>query len=169
MVLAKWINNDDYTATKLLNQACQPIRDEESFSKYLAKMHKEYAKDIIENASIGDMIFCFDETNSEVILLEKPETDTGLCVYRACTGEIRSRPVRLFRTISQGNYIAEYLLEGEKSEIESLMIKRMALEAGFRVEIHKTDSGHMVKIFGDTQREVDDFMTMCVYNKFMLY
>ncbi len=168
-VLAKWINQDEETAKSLVNQACPPIRDEDNLSKFLAKIHKEYANDVIKNANIGDTIFCFDETNGEVTLLEKPVTDTGLCVYKTATEEIRSKPVKLFRTISQGNYAAEYLIEGEKSEIESLMIKRMALESGFRVEIQKTDSGHMVKIFGDNQREVDDFMTLCVYNKFIIY
>lgn len=168
-VLAKWINNDDQTATKLLDQACPPIRDEDNVSKCLAGLHKEYAKDIIENANIGDTIFCFDETNGEVTLLEKSETNTGLCVYKTANGEIRSKPIRLFRTISQGNYTAEYPTEGERSEIETLMIKRMALEAGLRVEVQKNDSGHMVKIFGDNQQEVDDFMTLCVYNKFIIY
>ncbi|MCK4779835.1 MAG: hypothetical protein KAT57_06595 [Candidatus Lokiarchaeota archaeon] len=168
-VLAKWISNDEQTAAELLDKACPPIKDKEQLSQFLAKIHKEYANDVIKNADIGDIIFCFDETNGEVILLEKPKTDTGLCVYRTATGETRSKPVKLFRITSQGNYAAEYLIEGEKSEIESLMIKRMALEAGFRVEIQKTDSGHMVKIFGDTQQDVDDFMTMCVYNKFLIY
>ena len=73
------------------------------------------------------------------------------------------------RTISKGNYVAEYLAKGNESEIDSLMIKRMALEAGFRVEIEKSEMGHLIKIFGDSQREVDDFMTLCVYNKFVLY
>lgn len=170
-VLAKWVNQDDKTAAELLDKACHPIKDEEELSKFLAKIHKEYAIDLIKNAEIGDSIFCFTETagNGVVTLLEKPESDMGHCIYRNQRGEVKSCQVRLCRTISKGIYFAEHYIKENDSEIKSIMIERIALESGFRIEIQKTDSGHMVKIFGDKQQDVDDFMIRCVYNKFLLY
>jgi len=170
-VLAKWINQDEETAKSLVNQACPPIREEEKFKEFLIDLNKEHARDIIENAEIGDMIFCFIETagDGEVILLEKPNTYMGQCLYKNQRGEIKSCQVGHCRTISKGAYFVEHFIKRNDSEIKSMMIERIALESGFRVEIQKTDSGHMVKIFGDKQQDVDDFMIRCVYNKFLLY
>lgn len=167
-VLASWINGDEQYANALTNKACPPIKEEDKFNKYLINLHQQYAQDIIKNAKIGDLVFCFDEIDGEVVLLEKPDDILGRCLYKNKKGLVKSCPVVQFRTISKSNYAAEYLAKGNESEIDSLMIKRMAGEAGFRVEIQKTESGHRIKIFGDTQREVDDFMTLCVYNKFIL-
>lgn len=168
-VIAKWIKGDDELAIEATNHACLPIRKEIEFEKNLADLHKEYAKDIVSTAKIGDKVFCFDETDGVVELLEKPEIDTGNCVYRDSKGLIKAKPIMLFRTISQGNYCVEHTLPEGNGEIESLMIKRMALEAGFRVEIKKSENKYFVKVFGDSQQEVDEFFTLCVHNKHILY
>jgi len=73
-VLAAWINNDHSTAATLLNQACPPIKREAKFSEFLRNLHQHYAENVIENAKIGDIVFCFDEIDGEVVLLEKPTT-----------------------------------------------------------------------------------------------
>ncbi len=170
-VLASWVNQDKETAKSLLSQACPPIQEEMKYSKFLSKLHKQLALDLIKNAEIGDLIFCFIETagSGVVTLLEKPESDMGHCTYRNQRGEEKSCQVGHCRTLAKGDHFAEHHLEGHNSKIESMMIERIALQSGFRVDIQKTDSGHTVKIFGDTQQDVDDFMTMCVYNKFLIY
>jgi hypothetical protein len=167
-VLANWINGDEEKANELTNQACEPIRDEKRISKDLARLHKSYAKDVIKNSQIGDVIFCFDELDGEVILLDKPQKDSEHCVYENKRGEIKSKSVMLFRTISKGNYQVKHLIKGKNSEIKAQMIKRMANEAGFRVEIKNVKEGFLVKLFGDSQKEVDDFMSLCVYHDFTL-
>lgn len=168
-VLAALINGDEQYANTLTNKACPPIKREVKFSEFLKNIHRQYAYDIIKNAKTGDLVFCFDEIDGEVILLEKPDDILGRCLYRNKKGQVKSCPVVQFRTISKGNFAAKYLAKGNESEIDSMMIKRMAGEAGFRVEVERAEMGHQVKIFGDNQQEVDDFMTMCVYNKFILY
>lgn len=167
-VLAGWVRGDEQTADELTKQACPPIREEWEEKEYLAKIREGYANELIENAEVGDLVFCFEEIDGEVILLEKPETNVGNCVYKNKKGEIRSCIARLFRTLSKGNYCEEHHIKGDESEIDSRMIKRMAGEAGFRIEIEETSEGHLVKIFGDNQQEVDDFMTLCVYNDFTI-
>lgn len=147
-------------------QACPPIRDEWKEKQYLAKIHEDYADEVIKKAEVGDLVFCFDEFDGEVILLEKPETNIGNCVYRNKEGEIRSCIVRLFRTLSKGKCYKEFHAKGENSEIRCQMIKRMAGQSGFRVRIEKTPEGHLIEVFGDSRQEVDDFFTLCVYNNF---
>ena len=135
----------------------------------------------MENAQVGDTVFCTSELLDESILVEKPKSDGDHAFYQNKDGEIRScLPGSLIR-ISKGNFMAEYFAntEGkrinkyEDSEFKCLGIKRMALQAGFRVEIYEAineaGSGHIIKIYGDTQQEVDDFMTHFVYNKLILY
>lgn len=168
-VLAGWVRGDEEAVENLVKQACPPIKKEGKFIQYLARINEENANELIKNAEVGDLVFCFQEIDGEVILLEKPETNVGNCVYKNKKGEIRSFIVRSFRTLSKGDFLAEYLTKGDDSEIQSQMIKRMAGEAGFRVEIEEKEKAHLVKIFGDSQQEVDDFMTLCVYNKFIIY
>jgi len=168
-VLVGWVQGDEEAAEDLVRHACPPNQEEWEYKRYLRKINEEYAEEIIQNAKIGDIVYCFEEVDGEVVLLEKPTSYQGQCVYKDKKGQTRSCHVGLFRTLSKGNYVEEYLAKGEDSEIRSRMIKRMAGEAGFRVEIEENKNGHLVKIFGDSKREVDDFMTLCVYNKFVLY
>ena len=43
----------------------------------------------------------------------------------------------------------------------------MALEYyGFRTEIERTDNGYFLKIYGDSQQEVDDFITLSLEQDF---
>ena len=155
---------------KLTEQACPPIREEDAFQRYLGKLFIRNAMDIIENANIGDPIFCSVDFSGdgEVILLSKPKNYTGHCTYKNKKDEIRECQVGHCRTISKGNFSVEHLIEGKDSEIESQMIRWKAVQAGFRVEIENVKEGFLVKIFGDSQKEVDDFMSLCVYHNFTL-
>ncbi|MFX1489020.1 MAG: hypothetical protein ACFFBI_07725 [Promethearchaeota archaeon] len=167
-VLTAWVNQDEVGAASLLKDACPPIQTEEEFTWFARKLHQEFAKEIIEKSKVGDLIFCFNEIDGEVVLLEKPSTIFDHCVYKDKKGQVKSYPVSHFRLLSKGNYSVEHHIEGVKSEIQSQMIKRMAGEAGFRVEILETERGHLLRIFGDRQQELDDFMALCVYNKFII-
>lgn len=169
-VLAAWINDDKKCASALTNKACLPIKEENNLKKYLIQLNKKNAEDILNNAKIDDVIFCSVDYggDGEVVLLEKPHTVSGHCLYRNKKGEVKSCQVGHCRTISKGGYMSECHTKGKDSEVEAMMIRWKAIQAGFRVEIQKVKSGYLLKIFGDSQREVDDFMTMCVYNKFML-
>ncbi|MFW9865588.1 MAG: hypothetical protein ACFFEN_05750 [Candidatus Thorarchaeota archaeon] len=162
------INRDKQTTESLVREACPPIQAEEEFTWFARKLHQEFAKEIIEKSKVGDLIFCFNEIDGEVVLLERPSTIFDHCVYKDKKGEVKSYSVSHFRLLSKGNYNVEHHIEGEKSEIQSQMIKRMAGETGFRVEILETERGHLLRIFGDSQQELDDFMTVCVYNKFII-
>jgi len=167
-VLAGWVRGDDQAAEDLIKQACPPIKEEWEEDQYLLKIHQEYANELIKNAEVGDLVFCFAEIDGEVILLEKPTSYSGNCVYKNKKGQVKSCHVGLFRTLSKGNYCEEYHIKGDKSKIDAQMVKRMAGQSGFRIEIEKTDEGHLVKIFGDSKEDVDDFMTLCVHNKFII-
>lgn len=66
----------------MLKKACSPIKKEEAFREYLIRMNNQNALDIIENAQIGDDVFCVLELFDEAILVEKPKTNMGHALYK---------------------------------------------------------------------------------------
>lgn len=129
-----------------------------------------WAKKVIEESKIGDKIFCLEEMFEEVTLLSKPNDPFGNCEYETKEGDIKTAFVGLFRPLSKGKYYHEIDVErafdADKDEdLMILMVKRVSMEAGFRVEI---SDGGKIRVFGDTQKEVDDFVNLSIYNKRVL-
>jgi len=71
--------------------------------------------------------------------------------------------------ISKGNKYAEYIVDGDNCEERAIIIERKARGCGFRVEKTKGKYSFFLKIFGDIQDHVDDFVTLCCQDKSTLY
>lgn len=72
------------------------------------------------------------------------------------------------RIISSGNYWREYFIEGidKIDEKKAKDLKFRAKYYGFRAEIIKKKKGYLLRIFGDSQQEVDDFITYFIKQNF---
>jgi len=116
----------------------------------------------------GDRVYCTIGF-SDVIFLEKEKPPSGFIKYKTLEGEEKREHSDRFRIISKGNKCAEYVVDGENYEEKAIIIERKARECGFRVEKTKGKNSYSLKIFGDTQDHVDDFVTLCCQDKYTLY
>ena len=78
------------------------------------------------------------------------------------------QPPECFRNISKADYYAEYNVEGKNYEARTEILKERARELGFRVEIIKLNEGLLLKIYGNSQEDVDDFVALVCNNNFTL-
>ena len=93
--------------------------------------------------------------------LEKPEYKQGYCKYKTRDGIIREAPSFCFANISKGNKFSEY---ETKEQYKVDLYARYARRKGYRVEKNKLNDFYLLKIFGDTQEEVDDFVGLLKKN-----
>ena len=134
----------------------------------------------------GDIVYCYKECE-DVIFLEPPsdkayekykqwilEGDkdppfTGRIKYKTFHGTIGFSPVACIVKISVGNFYAEQEFKGKNYEVISKNKEILARQAGFRVERIKLDSSILLRIYGDTQEEVDDFVSLVCQKDFQIY
>ncbi|GAH47639.1 unnamed protein product, partial [marine sediment metagenome] len=55
---------------------------------------------------------------------------------------------------------SEYFIDGTETETLTQELKYKANFNGFRIEIEGKDNGNLLKIYGDSQQEVDDFISL---------
>jgi len=132
----------------------------------------------MENGEIkpGDIVYC-SNIGKNVIFLEYPERKffetyykdgvfPGKAKYKTIEGEIGTAPVACFFKISKGNYKAEHVINGKEEEIKRYIDHLMGLckQEGFRVELEETKTGYKLKILGDSQESVNDFVKLHCHN-----
>lgn len=101
-------------------------------------------------------------------MLEKPLDDSKFVSCQAPTGRIiRIQACHLSR-ISKGNFSGEFFIQGVECEKRAQELKYKANYFGFRAIIEKKGNGFLLKIFGDSQQEVDDFITLSLEQDFDL-
>lgn len=166
------------------------MMNSESIDHFTLSLYKQLDKTlkIILDGSIrpGDVVYCTKELNN-VIFLKPPSEEsikkyqqnklngekyppfTGFVKYKTTEGKIRSAPVACIVKISSGNYVNEYEFKGENYQIISKNKEILARQAGFRTEVVIFDNSILLKIYGDTQEEVDDFITLVCNNDFQIY
>lgn len=83
--------------------------------------------------------------------------------------KIGSAPVACIGKISSGNYSAEYEFKGINRETNSKNKEILARQAGFRTERVRLDNSVLLRIYGDTQQDVDDFILLVCQNDFQIY
>ncbi|MBY9013823.1 MAG: hypothetical protein KGD70_15730, partial [Candidatus Lokiarchaeota archaeon] len=67
--------------------------------------------------------------------------------------------------MAKGDYYGEYLVKGALSRRRALKLEFKAKHHGFRAQIEKKSDGYLLKIFGDSQKQVDDFIFMVLERK----
>ena len=138
----------------LLKKVCPEVRNEVMHHDYRAKKLREQEKAFLEKVKPVDIVFCTANIHN-VVFLEYPSHKWDYCKYKYIKGEIRETPAFCCHIISKGTKYAEYKT---KHEYKADLYDLTAREYGFRVEKEKVKEEYILKIFGDTQDEVDQFV-----------
>ncbi|UCC21166.1 MAG: hypothetical protein JSV62_07795 [Promethearchaeota archaeon] len=146
--------NNSKKTDLLLKKVCPEVRNEVLHHDYRAKQLQKQEKFFLDNVKSGDRVF-FTAEIYDVIFLEHPSNVYGDVKYKTIDGEIREAPAFCFRIISKGNKSAEYKT---KDEYKADLYEMTAREYGYRVEKKKIKEEYIIRIFGDTQEEVDQFV-----------
>jgi len=142
------------------------VQKDEARLKFIREITKRRGLDLLKNAQIGDIVFCYVGTYHEVKLIEKPLDGSIFVTCETPSGKvIRVQPRDLGR-ISKGFYFSEYYIEGIRNKKQAQEIEYKAKYNGFRAEIERKDNGYVLKIYGDSQQEVDDFINLSLEQDF---
>lgn len=65
--------------------------------------------------------------------------------------------------------VSEYRVKDKNYKERTLYLEHLARSNGFRVEKQKLGKSFLLRIFGDIQEKVDDFVSICCINDFVLF
>lgn len=162
------INKNHKAIDQLLEKVCKQTRNEVLYWNYTVKYGQPGKQRSVSELKHGDKVYCTTEL-SDVIFLEKEKLPSGYVKYKTLEGEEKREHSERFRIISKGNNYAEYIVDGENCEEKAIIIERKARGCGFRVERAERKKSYILKIFGDSQAHVDDFVSLCCNDKYTLY
>jgi len=162
------INKKEKAIAQLLESVCKQKRNEVLYWNYTVKFGQPDKRKSVSELKRGDRVYCTTEF-SDVIFLEKEKPLSNYVKYKTLEGEEKGEHSDRFRIISKGNKYAEYIVDGENYEERAIIIERKARGCGFRVEKTKIKNSYSLKIFGDTQDHIDDFVSLCCNGKYTLY
>jgi len=155
--------NNDRTTNLFLNRVCGDMRDEVLHHEFKAAQLQKKANKFLNQVKIGDLIYSIRQ-DQDVIFLEYPTHKYGDCKYRTFDGIIKKDAPFLFSIISKGDKFSVYKTKDKK---KAYFYELEARECGFRVEGQEKGDNYVLKIYGDTQEEVDSFITI-LNNDFIL-
>ncbi len=142
---------------------CPGLKDKLLYHDYLADKIQVRSKKFLEKVKIGEIVYCTTEMK-DVIFLARPEKKYGLCRYRTFDAKDKEAGAHCFRKISLGSKCAEY----NTTKIDDLnACEILAREYGFRVEKITLTNSHLLKICGDIQEDVDQFVISLNNNYFL--
>ncbi len=146
----------------LVNKACDWIKKEEARLDSIVAVSHKRDLDFLKHAQIGETVYKIGYPG--VKLLEKP---LNLRLSRRCKcqkedGTIFDVYVSHLYRISKGDYCGEHFIKGIEYRKIAQELKRRINYHGFRVEVEERDNGYLLKIYGDTQQEVDDFINLYI-------
>lgn len=161
-------NSGNYFGAKiLLNRACEWVQGEEKRLKFISEGARKETLKMLKSIEIGDHLYWTTQSR-EVKLYEKP-TEFGQIARVKCIksdGTIIKIPAYSLRKLSKGVFFSEYLLDDTVSEQKVKNLEYKAKFYGFRVEVEKKENGYLLKIYGDSQQEVDDFINLSLEQDF---
>ncbi|TKJ22121.1 MAG: hypothetical protein CEE43_07850 [Promethearchaeota archaeon Loki_b32] len=151
----------------LLNRACEWIQKEERRLRFISKSASKETISMLESIEIGDMLFWITQSK-EVRLLEKPSefTQNARINCQRSDGKVVEIPAYSLRKLSKGDFYGEYFLGDADNERRVKELEYKTMFYGFRVEVEKKDNGYLLKIYGDSQQEVDDFINLSLEQDF---
>ena len=160
-------DGNSFGVKSLLSRACGWIQKEEKRLDFICKISRKKTLDFLEKAQVGYTLF-WTAYSKDVKLYEKP-TEISQIVRIKCqryNGKVVEIPAYLLRQISKGSFYGEYLVEGNENIIKAREVEDKARYYGFRAKIKKKDNGYLLKIYGDSQQEVDDFINLSLEQDF---
>jgi len=145
----------------LFNRACQSIRDYENYQQHISKIHKKNTIEMLKRLEINDTLFWISHSE-DVILIEKPsELDMFTkCKCKRYNDKIVDIPAYLLRKISMGKYYSDYFIGKDETKLRELE-HRIKLY-GFRPEKKESSEGYLLRIYGNSKREVDHFINLFI-------
>ncbi len=160
-------SGNKFGAKNLLSRACEWIQWEERRLKMLSRSASKETIKMLETLEIGDTLF-WTRQLKEVKLLEKPTEFTQIVRVKceSSNGRIVEVPAYSLRKISKGSFYSEYFLNDTHNENRLKEIEHKARLNGFRAEVELKRNGYLIKIYGDSQQEVDEFVNLCLKQDF---
>jgi len=151
-------------AKQLINRACKDIKTYELHQRQTAEHHTKKTLEMLQTVKIGDILF-WASRNEDVRLIEMPsEIDILVrCKCQRRNNEIVRIPAYLLNTISKRNFSGEYNCRTNKDKAQRL--KYQAKLYGFRTEIEKRGEDYILRLYGDSREEVDDFIALYITQK----
>ena len=135
----------------------------------------------------GDIVYC-KLVCEDVVYLEGPEEKflgqyhnlrrhekyppfSGDVICKKVHGKIRKCGIADIVRISSGSYFADFKVNGRGKKVRRRMeyLEYLARSFGFRVEKNKRKEGFLLRFFGDTQKIVDDFVSLCCNNDYIIW
>ncbi|HEA70539.1 hypothetical protein LCGC14_0827730 [marine sediment metagenome] len=142
---------------------CPELKDKLLYHDYLADKAQAQSKEFLTHVKIGEIVYCTTEMIN-VVVLKKPKNKFDGCQYRTFEGGVREASAPCFRRVSLGTKCAEY----KTAKVDDLnACEILAREYGFRVEKITFETFFLLRIYGDTQEEVDQFVTSLKNNYFI--
>ena len=160
------INREFSKIPALIRKACEWVQKEEARLECIREIARKRGLDLLKNAQTGDTVYCYVGGYQEVELLNKPKDNSIFVECKASNGKIiRVQACDLGR-ISKGDYYSSYFIDGNKKKAQELEYR--AKYYGFRAKIKKKNNGYLLKLYGDSQQEVEDFIRVVLKQNFEL-
>ncbi|KKL85678.1 hypothetical protein LCGC14_1952330 [marine sediment metagenome] len=164
---ARLILNREFSEIPVLvRRACKWMQNEESRLKFIREIARKKTLDFLENTQVGDTVFCGIAPFHAVKLLEKPIDDSKFVLCEAPSGKVIKIQACHLSRISKGSYFSDYFIEGVENEKKAQELEYKARYYGFGSGIEKKDDGYLLRIYGDSQQEVDDFIVLYLEQDF---
>lgn len=161
-------HQEDRKSKILLNTICHTIKNEMLYHEFVAEDTLKSERKFLKQSKIGQKVYCTTECNN-VILLQKPIEVGRKCKYKTSKGKIDEQWTFCFRTISGGGNLSKYEVKGKDYKKKAKYLEILARSNGFHTDTRELENSFLLKIFGDFQEEIDDFITLCCDNDFVLY
>ena len=162
-------DGNSFGAKNLLNRACEWIQEEKKRQKFISKSASKQTIKMLKNIEVGDMLFWVTRSE-DVRLFESPSEFSQIvrCKCQRDNGNVIKIPAYLLRKVSKGDYYGEFFIEGTENEKKAQQFEYKAKYYGFRAEIERKDNGFLLKIYGDSQQEIDEFINVVLKQGFEL-
>ncbi len=157
-------------ANYLIKKTCEKIKNYELHQIHISKLHSKETIEMLKSIVKGDTLFWVPRSE-EVILTEKPyEINVSVrCKCLRFNKEIVKIPALLLRQISKGTFSGEYLIHKAKNnENKAQKLEHLAKYYGFRVEVKKKEKNLILKLYGDSQQKVDNFINLYIKQRRVL-
>ena len=145
---------------RLTSRTCDWIKMEEGRLDALRILHRERFMDFLDNVQIGDKVYSEIGPFHDVTLLEKPSNDSEFVRCETSEGKIIKIQAAHLGRVAKGNYSGEFFIKGIENETKALFSENRAKYNGFRTVIERKKDGFLLKVLGDSQEQVDDFIFM---------
>ena len=157
---------NEFALKTLFSRACEAIRTEEARHDFIIKIAKKKTLDFLQNAQVGDTVFCRIAPHHKIKLLKRPLDSSEFVSCQAPNGVIIRIQAHNLGRISSKSFYGEYLIDLAEGEKKVQELEYKAMDYGFRTEVEKKPNGYLFKIYGDSQQEVDDFIILSLENDF---